>query len=494
MADSQSSGPDSALTARPSFQLLTDSQLRAVHEAALAVLVEVGGRVYYRGAVDLLRQAGCEVSDGNLVRLPRSLVEDCVASTPSRIVLHRRRSAEGGRGGEAALYLEGHNTYFGTGSDLPNVVDLDTGEPRLARLADVEGMARVADVLANIDFVMSMALPSDVPPLLADRYSYRAMVTNTIKPIVYTAWDETSAHGIIAMAEAVAGGAEALRQAPTLLAYLEPSSPLKHSETALAKLMYLAGKGLPLMYSPGAIPGATAPATVAGALAQCSAEVLVGLVLTQLTRRGAPFLWGSSAGPLDMRSMTNPYAAPEDMLHNTAMAELAHRFYHLPAWGFAGCSDSKAPDLQAGAEGAMWVAVAALAGNNLVHDSGYLESGLTGSYEMLLAMDDSIGLFRRFLGGFGLAPSEFALDSIRAVGPDGHYLDSDLTLQRFRGFWRPRWFDHQTRDRWAADGALDAGRRLRLAAKRLLAEHSVPPLPAGVAAELDAIVAAAGDR
>ncbi|MHB0878153.1 MAG: trimethylamine methyltransferase family protein [Anaerolineae bacterium] len=472
---------------RPFFQLLSDAQLRDIHEAALVVLADVGGRVYHQQAVDMLRRAGCRVSDGNLMALPRSLVEDCVASAPSRIVLHRRD-------GSAALYLEGNNTYFGTGSDLPNVIDLETGEPRPALLADVESMARVVDALANIDFVMSMALPSDVPPLLSDRYAYRAMVANTVKPIVYTAWDEVSARDVIAMAEAVAGGEEALRQAPTLLAYLEPSSPLKHSEAALAKLIFLAGKGLPFMYSPGAITGATAPATIGGALAQCTAEVLTGLVLGQLARRGAPFLWGSSASPLDMRSMTNPYVAPEDMLHNTAMAELAHRFYKLPVWGFAGCSDSKVPDLQAGAEGAMWVAVAALAGNNLVHDSGYLESGLTGSYEMLLAMDDSIGLFRRFLGGLNLTPADFALDTIAAVGPGGHYLDSDLTLQHFRGFWRPRWFDHQKRDRWAADGALDASARLRLAAKRLLAEHVVPPLPATVSAALDGIVAAAARR
>lgn len=472
---------------RPRFQLLSDAQLRDIHEAALDVLSRVGGRVYHAGAVEMLRTAGCAVSDGNLVLLPRSLVEDCLAHAPSCIVLHRRD-------GEPALYLEGNNTYFGTGSDLPFVIDLDTGARRTAVLADVVGMARVADALPNIDFVMSMALPSDVPPLLSDRYAYRAMVCNTTKPIVYTAWDEANARDIIAMAAAVAGGEEALRQAPTLLAYLEPTSPLKHSEAALGKLLFLAGQGLPLMYSPGAIPGATAPATMAGALAQCTAEVLTGLVLTQLRRPGAPFLWGSSASPLDMRSMTNPYVSPEDMLHNTAMAELAHRLYKLPAWGFAGCSDSKLPDLQAGAEGALWVAVAALAGNNLVHDCGYLESGLTGSYEMLLAMDDTIALFRRFLGGMDLSPAAFAVEAIRSARPGGHYLDSDLTLEHFRGFWRPQWFDHQGRERWEADGALDAAARLRSQAKRILAEHEVPSLPAPVVAVLDDIVTAAERR
>lgn len=468
-------------TALPTFRLLADAQLRDLHLAALEVLATVGGRIYDEEALELLRGAGCPVADGNRATIPAALVEDALASAPDRIVLHRRDGAP-------ALYLEGNNAYFGTGSDLPNTIDLETGERRLSLLSDVERMARLTDALPNIDFVMSMALPSDVTPDLTDRYAYRAMVTNTLKPIVYTAWDVEGARDIIAMAETVAGGEEALRQAPTLLAYLEPSSPLKHSQTALQKLLFLAGKGLPYVYSPGAISGATAPATVAGSLVQCAAEALIGLVLGQLKRRGSPFLWGSSAAPLDMRTMVNAYVAPEDMLHNTAMAELAHRLYNLPAWGFGFCSDSKRPDIQAGAEGAIWATVAMLAGNNLVHDCGYLESGLTASSEMLLAADESISLVRRFMRGIDLTPDSLALDAIKATGPDAHYLDGDHTLRHYRDFWQPRWFDHQTHDSWAAKGALGGEERLRQAAKRIMAEHTVAPLPDDVLARLDTII------
>jgi trimethylamine---corrinoid protein Co-methyltransferase len=462
------------------LQLLSDGDLRRLHGAALEVLWQVGARVHEPGSLQTLRSAGCPI-EGNLVRLPAALVEDAIASAPESITLHRRDRGE-------PLNLEGDRTYFGTGSDLPNVLDLDTGERRPARLADVEAMAQVADALAGIDFIMSMALPSDVPAERSDRYSFRAMVTNSAKPVVYTAWDLAGARDIVAMAEVVAGGEEALRRAPTLLAYLEPSSPLKHSRTALEKLAFLAGRGLPYVYAPGAIAGATAPATLAGTLVQCAAEALLGLALGQLCRRGSPFLWGSSASPLDMRTMVNAYVAPEDMLHNTAMAELARRFYHLPSWGFAGCSDSKQPDIQAGAEGALWVAVAAFAGNNLVHDCGYLESGLTASYEMLLAMDESIRIMRRFRSGVALSDDDLAVAAIAKTGPDGHYLDADHTLRHFRRFWRPRWFDHQNHDRWVADGALDARERLRREARRLLAEHTPAPLSREVIGRLDALV------
>jgi len=187
---------DTSGVATPMLNFISDSQLRRLHEAALYILARVGARIYDREALELLRRAGCSVQDGNLACLPAALVEDALASVPQRLLLHRRDGGE-------PLYLEGDNTYFGTGSDLPNILDLDSGERRPARLMDVEQMARLADALPNIDFVMSMALPGDVPAARSDRFSYSAMVNNTVKPIVYTAWDVQGAREIVAMAEAV---------------------------------------------------------------------------------------------------------------------------------------------------------------------------------------------------------------------------------------------------------------------------------------------------
>ena len=187
---------DTSGVATPMLNFISDSQLRSLHEAALYILGRVGARIYDREALELLRRAGCSVQDGNLAYLPAALVEDALASVPQRLLLHRRDGGE-------PLHLEGDNTYFGTGSDLPNILDLDSGERRPARLMDVEQMARLADALPNIDFVMSMALPGDVPAARSDRFSYSAMVNNTVKPIVYTAWDVQGAREIIAMAEAV---------------------------------------------------------------------------------------------------------------------------------------------------------------------------------------------------------------------------------------------------------------------------------------------------
>jgi trimethylamine--corrinoid protein Co-methyltransferase len=241
---------------------------------------------------------------------------------------------------------------------------------------------------------MSMALPSDVPSATSDRRSFLTMIENTTKPVVFTAWDETGLADIIAMAEAVAGGAEQLSLNPFLLAYLEPSSPLQHSKTVLAKMMIMADKRLPFVYAPGPVEGASAPVTSAGSLVMANAEILSGITIAQLRRCGTPVVYGSGSGPLDMRTTVATYSSPEFMLHCKAFAELGQRFYHLPTWGFSGCTDSKVPDAQAGADSALWILWTALSGNNLVHDIGYVESGMTCSHEMIVMCDEIISFVR----------------------------------------------------------------------------------------------------
>ncbi len=475
-------------SSRPSgYRLLDDAQLEEIHLAALEILRRTGVRVDEAEALRLLQEAGCTVTDGNLVRFPAAVVEQALGKAPSRIVLCDRT-------GEPYAFLEGHRCYFGTGSDLPNTLDLETGERRPSLLSDVGNAARLVDALPHLDFVMSMALPSDVPPQTSDRHAFLAMVENTVKPIVFTAWDEGGVADILAMAEAVAGGPQELALRPFLLAYLEPSSPLRHSEAALHKLLRMADRGLPLVYAPGPLEGATAPVTPAGSLAMACAEVLSGLVIAQLRRPGTPFVWGSGSGPLDMRTMVGVYAGPEFMLHCMAMAELAHNYYRLPAWGFAGCSDSKQPDLQAGVESALWILWTALSGANLIHDVGYIESGLTCSYEMIVIGDEVIGLVRRLLQGIEITPETLALEAIHQVGPGGNFLKSPHTARHCREVWYPRLFDRHSYAAWAEAGRPDPVSQAREVARNILSTHRPAPLSPDVRETLHAIVAEADAR
>jgi trimethylamine--corrinoid protein Co-methyltransferase len=469
------------------YRMFSDAQLDEIHLASLEILRRTGVRVYEAESLALLREAGCPVSDENLVRFPAAVVENALLYAPSRIVLCERS-------GQPRLFLEGHRTYFGTGSDLPNTRDLETGERRPSLLSDVENTARLVDSLPNLDFVMSMALPSDVPAQTSDRRSFLAMTENTLKPLVFTAWDEAGLADIIAMAQVIAGGAEELALKPFLLAYLEPSSPLRHTEVVLRKVLMMADHGLPFVYAPGPLDGASAPVTQAGALAMANAEVLSGLVIAQLRRRGTPFVWGSGSGPLDMRTMAAIYAAPEFMWHCMGMAELAHYYYHVPVWGFSGCSDSKLPDMQAGIESALWILWTALSGANLVHDIGYIESGLTCSHEMIVINDEIIGFVRHLMRGMEFSAETLALDVIDEVGPGGSYLGTPHTVRHFREVWSPRFFDRRTYQAWADAGQPTLLKTARETARQAIATSPANPLPAETLDALRQIVAEADAR
>jgi trimethylamine--corrinoid protein Co-methyltransferase len=476
------------VSARPSgYRMFTQAQLEEIHLASLEILRRTGVRVYDAEALALLQEAGCTVTDETLVRFPAAVVETALLYAPSRVVLCSRT-------GEPRLYLEGHRTYFGTGSDLPNTRDLETGERRPAVLADVEKTARLADWLPNLDFVMSMALPSDVPVATSDRHSFLAMVENTAKPLVFTAWDEVGLADIIAMAQTVAGGPAELALKPFLLAYLEPVSPLQHSGEVMQKVLMMADHGLPFVYAPGPVDGASAPVTPAGSLVMANAEVLSGLVVAQLRRKGTPFVWGSGSGPMDMRTTVGTYASPEFMLHCMGMAEMAHYYYQVPVWGFSGCADSKLPDTQAGIESALWILWTALSGANLVHDVGYIESGLTCSYEMMVIGDEIISFVRRLLAGIELRPETLALEVIDQVGPGGEFISTDHTADHFRQVWYPRVFDRRDYHAWTDAGRPTALETARDLARQAITGHTPPPLPENTLEQLRTIVAEADAR
>jgi trimethylamine--corrinoid protein Co-methyltransferase len=466
------------------IRMLTDAQLDEIHRASLSILAKTGVRVQNSEAVELLESAGSSIHAGDLVRIPESVIEAALEAAPAQVDLYSRT-------GELRLELTEFNTYFGTGSDLPNTIDLVSSERRPSVLADVKAYARLCDCLENLDFVMSMAQASDVPVRTSDRRSFLAMMENTVKPIVYTVWDTAGLTDIIQMAEMVAGGERRLAEKPFMLGYLEPTSPLVHSDEVLDKMLQLADKGLPFVYAPGPIEGASAPVTSGGSLAMANAECLSGLAIAQLRNPGTPVVFGSGSGPLDMKTTVSTYSSPEFMHHCLGMAELAHHRYHLPAWGFSGCSDSKLPDIQAGAESALWILWTALSGANLVHDLGYIESGLTGSFEMVVVAEEIISFVRRLMGGIETSSSALALDVIDAVGPGGDFLSTAHTLENFRSIWQPSLLDRNNYQGWVAAGRPNMIRTAREVAIEAIGSHVPLAISDSLKSDLEEVVRAA---
>jgi trimethylamine--corrinoid protein Co-methyltransferase len=462
----------------PHFRKLSDGQRDRIHQASLEILERTGVVLDEPEAVELLRRAGAHLFDDGRVRIPAALVEWALALAPKRIVLCDRH-------GRRVMPLEGNNVFYGTGSDCPNVIDVQTGERRPGTLRDVEDGARVCDALPNIDFVMSLNGADDLDPRVADRYQMRAMLSNTTKPILAVTTSFEGCVDVIEMAEIVAGGADALRRNPLCGFYINVAAPLHHDPESLRKLLFLAEKGLPATYTPVVLRGLSGPVTLAGALALANAGELAGLVIAQLKREGAPIILSGGTNDLaDMRYLDDIYAAPENRV---LFMEMGHR-YGLPLFGLGGCSDAKLPDQQAAAEAALTLLTETLAGSHLVHDVGYLDSGLTYSLEQLVMCDEFINWIRRFMEGVPVDDEALALDLIDDLGPDGNYLGQPHTVRHYKEDWYPALLDRQNYDGWSAAGGKTLRERANERVKQILAEHRPEPLPAGVARALDTVI------
>lgn len=468
----------------PRLQMFDAAQCEQIHTAALEVLRRTGVRVHADEALRLLSDAGAWVSDGNLVKLPAALPEWALQQAPSQIGLCARGSDE------VVVPLSGRNVNFGPGSDCPNYLDPRTGHKRRFTTREVANCIRLVDALPQLGFVMSMGIPSDIPADAASgaqrsayRHQFALMLEHTTKPIVFVCNDRADCEAIAAMAAAAAGGLDRLTLNPTLLLYSEPTTPLQHSRTATEKLLFMAEHRLPVVHSPAPMMGGTAPATIAGGLVLGTAEMLSSLVIHQLRRPGAPFVFGSGLHHMDMKTTISVYGAPEFQLARMGVASLG-QYYGLPTWGYAGHSDSNAMDEQAAADATLSVLVALLTGTNLVHDVGYLEAGLTTSPEMIVFTAEVIDIGRRMMAGVALDPDALAGEVINRVGPGGDFLTDAHTLSHFRDFWQPALFDRRRADAWEAGGSRRLGDRLRERTVALMDSHHPEPLSDAVLAEI----------
>jgi len=463
---------------------LSPEQCEKLHNASLAILERTGVRLYHQEAIDLLKKAGAFVSEGNRVRIPSGLVEKALSTAPKRVTLYDRH-------GQPALCLEGHRCYYGPGSDCLNIIDHRTGARRKPVMQDIVEGITVCDALPHIDFVMSMFLPSDVDAMASDRYQMEAMLNATTKPIVFVTNEFPGCVDAVEMAEAVAGGSEALKLRPFVACYINVTTGLRHNEDALQKLLFLADKGLPLLYIPVIIGGISGPITTAGSMALVNAGVLAGLVLSQLKREGAPFIvsgWGGEG--LDMQTMISPYCPPDS---KGVAHDLAH-YYNMPMFSLGGCSESKLVDQQAAAEAALTLVTETLGGGNLIHDLGYLESGLCGSLAQLVICNEIVGWLEHFMAPVEISDETLVLDLIDEIGPDGQFLDTEHTLAHFRERWYPGVFERGNYDQWQAAGGKSLGERAAERVEEILAEHKPEPLPDDTAQAIKAIIRRAEEQ
>jgi trimethylamine--corrinoid protein Co-methyltransferase len=460
------------------FKSLSQDQITLLHEASLEIMARTGMRFYEQEALDLFKKGGADVSDGNRVRIPSHLVEWALRTVPKNITIFDRT-------GRRAMSLGGYRSYFGVGSDCMYLYDLHTGERRKAVLEDVVQGVRLVHALPNLDFVMSMFMPSDVPETTYERYQMAVMLQESTKPIVFVGMEAASTVCAVEMATVVAGGLESLQRYPFIINYVNVTSAFRHNQDSVQRLLYAAERNLPTIYAPSKSRGTMAPMTVAGALALGNAGQLAGLVLSQLKREGSPFLRSKPGGDgMDMRSMVSLYTAPDGGPFGW---ELAH-YYGIPIFGTAGCSDAKVFDGQAAAEAALTLFDNAINGANLIHDIGYLDCAMTGSLELVAFCDEVIGWLRRYLRRLEISEETLALDLIHEIGPDGHFVETAHTLRHVREDWHPTLFDRLNYHRWAAEGGTTLQQRANQKVQEIIKEHRAEPLPDVVVKRVNALI------
>ncbi len=478
---------DFEFTIRPKLITLSREQIEILYQGALEVLERIGVKVLHPEAIQLLKEAGAIVSQDASVRMKSPLVERALQTVPKQLLIYDRE-------GKVALRLGGGNTgglntYYGTGSDLKNTYDPFTGELRLTVAQDIANMAKVVDHLPNLDFLMSYGIPSDVPLDRVYRTEFVEMVKNSTKPIVFTSDNGDDSRRIIEMAATVAGGLKNLQAKPFVMNYSQPTSPLQHSSDALGKLLICAQYDIPVVYPPGMIPGATAPTTMAGAVTQSIAESLSALVIHQLKKEGAPIILCGAHGWFDMKTAINVYAAPGRLLTEAVLAAF-YQHFGIPTWGFGGCTDAHIFDQQAGMEFAMLNLWAGLCGINLAHDTAYLGSGTIGCLRSLVYNDEIIGYVRHILcRGVKVNRDTQAIEAIERVGPGGHFLMDQNTLDYFKEeFWKPLLSNRERYDIWKEAGMKTVGDKAWERVKEILKGQISKPLCPEISKELDAML------
>jgi trimethylamine--corrinoid protein Co-methyltransferase len=461
---------------------MTDSRLATwdrsaftrVHEATLAILADPGVDVHHDDALRLLAQAGAHV-DGVRARIPAELVERALASAPRSFPLTAR-------GGLEPLVIEDGQVYFGTGGDCRYTRDFETGERRLSRLSDVGEQAALAERLPNIDFVMSMSLPADVRETEIDVMVVAELLRATRKPLMVCA---TCSPGTLALLQRMT---ERCGEKDSLIIYTMPSPPLAVNGEAVARIMACAELGIRMVFATSSAPGVTAPCSLAGMIIASNAELLSALVIHQLAKPGAPFVYGGQHVSISMSTSTNLYCAPETMALQQVGTECG-RFYGLPTFTFGGCTDSKTLDGQWASETATSIVLAALSGSTLIHDVGYVESSFLATHESVVFADELAGYVRAYLRGVQLHDLDAAVDEIRAVGPGGDHLGRSYTRKHYRELWQPTVIDQWMHDHWAADGEKTLVDRLHQKAAALRLQGPAFSLEPDVEVELAALVA-----
>jgi trimethylamine--corrinoid protein Co-methyltransferase len=462
------------------WRVFSDDRVEALHNAALGILEEQGLKVLSAAARTRYRLAGATVDDSTeMVRIDRGLVSECLARAPRQIELYSRNPAR-------KVTLDSTALTFAPVSGPPHMVDTASGR-RAGTLADYANGVRLCQAFEVIHILGAVTEPQDIPVACRQLEMLHAQLTLSDKiPHTYSRGHAQVADCLEQVRIACGLSEEAFRNTPCTYTIINTNSPRVLDSPMADGIMDFALAGQVQMITPFTLAGAMAPVTIAGALTLAHAEMLGGLVLAQVTRPGAPVVYGSFTSNVDMKSGSPAFGTPEYFKAQLGAGQMA-RFVGLP-WRSSNATASNAPDAQGAYESQMslWGALAGGA-NFVLHAAGWLEGGLSASYEKFILDVEQLQMLAEMLQPLGATDEDFAVDAVAEAGPGGHFFATQHTMARYKNaFYSPLVSDWRNYGAWTEDGAKTATERAATIWRSTLETFTPPPIDPAVAEALDA--------
>jgi trimethylamine--corrinoid protein Co-methyltransferase len=464
------------------LRVFSDDQVEAMHQAALGILENTGMKVLAPDARERYAAGGASVDDATqMVRIDRGLVAASLTTAPRSFTLHAQDPAR-------HVPLGGRHVAMAPTSGPPNIIDTERGR-RAGTFEDFCNLMKLCQSFEVIQVLGGGVEPQDVPVHVRHLETTRSQLLLSDKvPLVFSRGSQQIADNFELMRLALGISEHEFRSRPYTYTVINTNSPLQLDIPMSGGIIDFAAAGQVLIITPFTLAGAMAPVTVAGALTLAHAEALAGLTLAQITRAGAPVVYGSFTSNVDMKSGSPAFGTPEYVKASFGAGQLA-RHIGLP-WRSSNATASNTPDAQAAYESQMSLWGALLGGSNFIlHAAGWLESGLATSYEKFILDVEMLQMFAEMFQPVGASAADIALDAVAEVGPGGHFFGCAHTMARYKtAFYTPLVSDWRNYGTWFNDGARTATERAHVIWKSTLERYVAPVRDPAVVEALDAFV------
>ena len=466
---------------KPALQVLSQSEIERIHQSALKVLSEIGFRFPFNDALELLAEAGADVVDENVARIPENLVEYAIQQVPKRkdVTLF-------GRDPKHDLTFKDHVPTLACMTMAVNVIDPYTRKKRPATDRDLADLTRIADQLENVRINGGLVTPQDVPHAFNDWYTWATTLKNTTKHITGGVLGARCVRDAAKMASIALGDEELFRSRPFISGWVLTLPPLGIDRESLEALMEMSRLNIPSMLSSGPILGTSSPITIAGTIVQAHAEILACLVVSQLVNPGAPVVYTSFARGVDMITGTISMACPEFGILKVGMAQMG-RFLDMPVRMPSMLRDAKMLDAQAGFETGMIGTVTGLVAD--IMDSMQLDMDMVVDFPDLLFCNECMAGIARLARALIVDEESMSFEVIKEVRPGGNFLGHEHTFNHFRKeLWMPELLERRNWEAWEREGSRDIYEVAREKVLGLLEAESPSLMPPETEAEIDAVV------